>query len=63
MSFTDYGLSQILDCKNICFKPPKYAKIKLLIKFISNCTLIGRFTVWQFQKDFSVTIICIMIYK
>ena len=36
MSFTDYGLPQILDCSNICFKPPKYAKVKLLIKFIKN---------------------------
>ena len=36
MSFTDYGLPQILDCSNIHFKPPKYAKVKLLIKFIKN---------------------------
>ena len=63
MSFTDYGLPQILDRKNICFKPPKYAKIKLLIKFIKNGTFIGWFTFWQFKANFTVTINFTMIYR
>ena len=30
MSFTDYGLPQILGRKNICFRPPKFAKVKTI---------------------------------
>ena len=47
MLYTDYGLPQILDRKKVCFKPPKYAKVKLLIKFIKNITLMRWFTLWQ----------------
>ena len=54
MSFTDYGLPQTLDRRNVCFKP-RYAKVKLLIKFIKNSALIGRFTFWQFKANFTVT--------
>ena len=62
MSFTDYGLPQFLDRKNVCFKPPKYTKVKLLIKFIKNSTLFGRFTFWQFKANFTVIIDFTMIY-
>ena len=27
--------------KKVCFKPPKYAKVKLLIKFIKKVHLLG----------------------
>ena len=47
MLCTDYGLPQILDRKKLYFKPPKYAKVKLLIKFIKNITLMRWFTLWQ----------------
>ena len=46
MLYTDYGLPQILDRKKVCFKPPKYAKVKLLIKFIKNSTLMRWFIFW-----------------
>ena len=62
MSFIDYGLPQLLDRKNVCFKPPKYAKVKRLIKFIKNSTLIGQFTFWQFKANFTATIDFTMIY-
>ena len=39
MLYTDYGLPQIVNQERVCFKPPKYAKVKLLIKFIKNSTL------------------------
>ena len=55
MSFTDCGLPQILNRKNIFLEPPKYAKVKLLIKFIKNSTHIGQFTFWQFKATFTVT--------
>ena len=54
MLYTDYGLPQILDRKKVCFKPPKYAKVKLLIKFIKNSTLMKWFTFWQFKTNFTV---------
>ena len=54
MLYTDYGLPQILDRKKVCFKPPKYAKVKLLIKFIKNSTLMRWFTFWQFKANFTV---------
>ena len=45
MLYTDYGLPQILDRKKVCMlKPSKYAKVKLLIKFIKNGTLMMWFT-------------------
>ena len=44
MLHTDYGLPQVLDQKDVCFKAPKYAKFKLLIKFIKNSTLMRWFT-------------------
>ena len=62
MSFIDYGLPQLLDRKNVCFKPPKYAKVKRLIKFIKNSTLIGLFIFWQFKANFTATIDFTMIY-
>ena len=40
--------------KKVCFKPPKYAKVKLLIKFIKNSTLMRWFTFWQFKANFTV---------
>ena len=43
--------------------PPKYAKIKLLIKFIKNGTLIGWLTIWQFKANFTVRINFAMIYR
>ena len=61
MSFTDCGLPQILNRKNIFLEPPKYAKVKLLIKFIKNSTHIGQFTFWQFKATFTVTIHFTMI--
>ena len=39
MLYTDYGLPQILDRQKLCFKPPKYEKVKLLLTFIKNSTL------------------------
>ena len=42
--------------KDVCFKPRKYAKVKLSIKFIKNSTLIGRFTFWQLKANFTTTI-------
>ena len=39
--------------KKVCFKPPKYAKVKLLIKFIKNSTLMKWFTFWQFKANFT----------
>ena len=44
MFYTDYGLPQFLDRKKVCFKLPKYAKVKLSIKFIKNSTLIKNST-------------------
>ena len=52
MLYTDYGLSQILDRKKVCLKPSEYAKVKLLIKFIKNSTLMMWFTFWQFKANF-----------
>ena len=52
MSFTDYRLPQILDSKKVCFKPPKHAKVKLLIKFIKNNTLRGWLTFLTIQGKF-----------
>ena len=54
MLYTDYGLPQIPDRKKVCFKAAKYAKVKLLIKFIKNCTLLRWFTFWQFKANFIV---------
>ena len=54
MLYTDYGLPQIPDRKKVCFKAPKYAKVKLLIKFIKNSTLMRWFTFWQFKAKFTV---------
>ena len=53
MLYTDYGLSQILDRKKVCLKPSEYAKVKLLIKFIKNSTLMLWFTFWQFKANFT----------
>ena len=52
MLHTDYGLPQILAPKKVCFKPLKYAKVKLLIKFIKNSTFMRWFTFWQIQGKF-----------
>ena len=54
MLYTDYELPQILDRKKACFKPPKCAEVKLLIKFIKNSTLMRWFTFWQFKANFTV---------
>ena len=54
MLYTDYGLPQFLDRKKLCFKAPKYVKVKLLIKFIKNSTLMRWFTFWQFKANFTV---------
>ena len=54
MLYTGYVLPQILDQKKVCFKAPKYAKVKLLIKFIKNSTLMRWFTFWQFKANFTV---------
>ena len=50
MLFTDYELPQTLDRINYALN--QYAKVKLLVKFIKNSTLIGRFTFWQFKAKF-----------
>ena len=54
MLYTGYVLPQILDQKKVCFKAPKYAKVKLLIKFITNSTLMRWFIFWQFKANFTV---------
>ena len=54
VSLTDYRLPQILDRKNMCFKTPKYAKVKLPINFIKNVTLIRWFTFWQSKTNLTV---------
>ena len=54
MLCTDYGLPQILDRKKVCFKLPKYAKVKQLIKFIKDSTPMRWFTFWQFKANFTV---------
>ena len=54
MSYTNYGLPKVLVRKNVCFKPPKYAKVKLLIKFIKNSTPMRWFAFWQFKENFTV---------
>ena len=54
MLYTDYGLPQILDLKKVCFKSPKYTKVKLLIKFIKNSTPMRWFTFCQFKANFTV---------
>ena len=54
MLCTDYGLPQILDRKKLCFKPPKYAKVKLLIKFIKNSTLMRWFAFWKIKANHRV---------
>ena len=61
MSFTDCGLPQILIRKHIFLEPLKYAKVKLLIKFIKNSTHTGQFTFWQFKANFTVIIHFTMI--
>ena len=54
MLYTDYGLPQFLDRKKVCFKPPKYEKVKLLITFIKNSTLMRWIMFWQFKANFTV---------
>ena len=54
MLCTDYGLPQILDRKKLYFKPPKYAKVKLLIKFIKNSTLMRWFAFWKIKANLTV---------
>ena len=54
MFYPDYGLPQFLDRKKGCFKLPKYAKVKLLIKFIKNSTLMRWFKFWKFKVNFTV---------
>ena len=51
---TDYGLPQVLDRKKLCFKPPKIDKVKLLIAFIKNSTLMRWIMFWQFKANFTV---------
>ena len=54
MLYTDYGLSQVLDRKKLCFKPPKYEKFRLLITFIKNSRLMRWIMFWQFKANFTV---------
>ena len=54
MLYTDYGLPQILDREEVCFKPPKYEKVKLLITFIKNSTLMKWIMFSQFKANFTV---------
>ena len=54
MLYTDYGLPQVLDRKKLCFKSPKYDKVKLLIAFIKNSTLMRWIMFWQFKANFTV---------
>ena len=54
MLYTDYGLPQILYQKTVCFKASKYAKVKILIRFINNSALMRWFTFWQFNANFTV---------
>ena len=48
------GCLKFLFKKNACFKPPKYAKVKLLIKFVKNSTPMRWFTFWKFKANFRV---------
>ena len=54
MLYTDHGLPQILHRKMVCFKPPKYAKVKPLIKFIKNSSLMRWFAFRQCKACFRV---------
>ena len=55
MLYTDYGLPQILDREEVCFKPPKYEKVKLLITFIKNSRLMRWIMFCQFKANFTVS--------
>ena len=40
--------------KKLCFKPPKYEKVKLLITFIKNSRLMKWIMFCQFKANFTV---------